>query len=337
MAKICPSCGGTQVGCPTCGLPPRRVLPKLTIYEKVYSAVFGAETWEVQGIDVSAWNGVMNFAITKTKCQYVIVRLGYGNGWKDSRCDQYRRDLIANDIPYGVYWYNKIGEDINIHAESFAEVAAEFPFQMGYEEDFEQTKYTNKTETLNWITSYDAKLKSLVNKKTSPYSNANFWNNNVAPNNYFTEEQWVANWTTRDAPYMPNGWIWKQGCKWQYSANGNLKAKEYGMVSGGDPDIDLNRYYGTCAQFNARYGTHIVPIGTPPPPTPPPGQLPEYVIITTGELAIHSTPQAITSNIIGHALLNTKWYPYEQINANGIDWYRVGKNAYISKNYTKLP
>lgn len=228
-----------------------------------------ATEWEVHGVDLSAWNGIMDFNILKTKVQYVVIRLGYGNGWKDSRCDAYRDQAIAADIPYFGYWFANIGQSIDAHANGFAEVAAERPGILGYEEDFERTYLSDKTETLNWIVGFDTKLKTLVNKKTSPYSSWNFWKNFVAPNNYFTEEQWVAHWTQGTAPYMPPGWTWQEGCKWQWEADGNGKATEYGMVSGGDPDIDLNRYYGTVDRFNTRYGTHILPIGgtIPPPPS----------------------------------------------------------------------
>jgi hypothetical protein len=113
------------------------------------------------------------------------------------------------------------------------------------------------------------------------------------------------------------------------------------MVSGGDVDMDLNRFNGTCLQFNMKYGTHIQPLGgvvVPPvvvPPVTPPGTLPEYVIITTGELSIRNAP-SLSASTIGHALLNTKWYPLELVTTD-IPWYRVGKNAFISKNYTRLP
>lgn len=340
MTKICPNCGGGLANCPICNAPPKRVLPKSSpLFNKIYSSLFGATYWEVQGIDVSKWNGIMDFKISKSKCQYVIMRAGYGTQWKDAAIDTYYRDARAQDMPVGLYWYLNIGQDANLTAESFAGEITTHPYQTEIVLDAESTTL-NPTDTLNWLKTCDTKLTALTGKKAMLYTSAGFWER-VAPSNYWTGRTlWVANWTTRDTPYLPQGWY--QWLHWQWSADGNLKASEYGMVSGGDPDMDLDRFNGTCAQFNAKYGTHIVPIGAnpqpPQPPVPPvPPVVPEYVIITTSELAIHSTPQAIQTNIIGHALLNTKWYPYELVVANGISWYRVGKNAYISKNYTRLP
>jgi GH25 family lysozyme M1 (1,4-beta-N-acetylmuramidase) len=342
MAKICPVCGGLDIGCPECNAPPKHLYPKEAFIPTKAKLRFALNklvqqqevVWEVQGIDISAWNGVMDFSITKTKCQFVNVRLGYGNQWKDSRCDQYRRDLIANDIPYGVYWYCRPGEDPIAHAESFARVAKEYPYQLGTEEDYEQTTL-GLTPTLDWIIACDTKLRDiLINMRTSPYSNANFWNNKVATNTYFTQEQWVANWTSGNIPYMPRNWTWKKGCKWQHSADGNRKAKEYGMVRDGDVDMDLNRWYGSCAEFNTRYGTHIKPIGDVPPI-----QLPEFFTPngSPGYINMRSVPNPYSDvYIIGRANNGKKWKPIELvIGTDGKEWWRINEYAYVAKWLTK--
>jgi len=238
------------------------ILPLLT------TGVIG--NWEVLGIDQSAWNGVWDYSIGHKKLyQYAWIRFGYGDGWKDSRCDQYRQDAIAHDMPYGGYWYNKVGQDKEKHATAFYQVALEYPFQLGLREDYEYTTL-GMVDTLNWIIAYDQRLKGLLGGmcRTAPYSNMNFWNTKVAPNNYFTDEQWVAHWTTARLPLMPNGWVFEEGCDWQHSADGNGLAKLYGMVSDGDYDIDLNRHYGTVDQFNVRNNTHILPLGDIPQPPP---------------------------------------------------------------------
>lgn len=336
MVKICPTCGGTQVGCPTCGLPAKRKLLKEVIPIK-----YGSRTWEVLGIDISSWNGNMNFAITKTKCQFVIIRAGYGMGWEDAKLNTYYAGARAQDMPVGLYWYCRPGEDAILTADGFIEVISAHPPQLEIHGDFEQTAL-NQNDTLNWINTFEDRIKSRLSKLQVAYSNANFWNNKVARSSkWATRVDWVANWTNADYPTMPYDWTFQLGDYWQYDADNNGKAAEYGST-GGDPDMDLDRCNLSVTQFNSKYGTHILPLGqvNPPiPPTPPPtpGTLPEYVIITTGELAIHSTPQAIQTNIVGHALLNTKWYPLEELTANGVVWYRVGKNLFISKNYTRLP
>ena len=295
------------------------------------SIVMGSPVWEVQGVDVSKWNGNMNFAVTKTKCQYGLARYGYGDGWKDPKIDEYYTGANANDFPLGGYWFNYIGKDLNAHAQGFAEEIRNHPPKVGIRLDFEWTSL-GMQDTLDWMIALDKKVTQLTGLIAEVYSAIWFWDSKVAPTTYFSGRMnWPANWTTRDYPSLPRGWT-KWG-DWQFSADGNRKGAEYGSTNG-DADMDLNRSFYTVVQFNAKYGTHIVPIGGTPPP--PPGTLPPYVIINTAELAIHSTPQAVQTNIIGHALQGSKWYPLEEV-VSGISWYRLANGAYISKGYTKYP
>jgi GH25 family lysozyme M1 (1,4-beta-N-acetylmuramidase) len=334
MAQLCPTCQGTRVGCPTCGLPPQTKAPKSGPLDKLYGAVFGAAYWEVQGIDISKWNGNMSFGITKTKCQYVIMRLGYGTQWKDANSDTYYRDARANDMPVGAYWYCNIGQDANLTATSFAEELASHSPQLDIVLDAEQTTL-NPTATLNWLMTCDAKLTALTGKKATIYTSAGFWNTNVARSSYWSGRQlWVANWTTRDTPYMP--YDWSSWTHWQWSADGNLKGAEYGS-SGGDADMDLDRFNGTIVQFNAKYGTHIGPIGGSVV-QPPPGAVPEKVIVNTGEANFRWTPDPIAQNICGSSKLGMILYP-EAVEKDqfGKEWYKLGKKIYIKKELTRLP
>lgn len=340
MVQVCPTCRGTQVGCPTCNAPPRRVMPKEEIYRgklehRKMMALYGSTVWEVIGIDISKWNGQMNFQVAKTRCQFVIIRAGYGLCWKDPMLDTYVAGARAADMPFGLYWYCYDNQDPNGTAESFGDIVIQNRPNLDIHGDLEQT-YLNPDQTLAWFNTFESKLQAKANKLQVSYSRAGFWNPCVARSGkWINRRDWPANWTTRDYPTIPNDWTWQQGDYWQWSADGNKKGAYYGS-SGGDADMDEDRWYGTVEQFNATYGTHIQHLGQPPVP-PQPGQVPESVIINIGELAIHDTPALIQANIVGHALFNTTWHPYEEISVNGVPLYRVTKDGFISKNYTRLP
>jgi GH25 family lysozyme M1 (1,4-beta-N-acetylmuramidase) len=315
------------------------MLPKLDIYKgrpSMKMRLYGAPVWEVQGIDISKWNGTMNFAITKTKCQYVIIRYGYGNGWKDPSADTFYREARAQDMPVGAYWFYNIGEDPIAHVDGFVEELATKPVQLDMWQDAERTS-VGPTQTLEWLKTADGRLRNKTGKIPGVYTSMGFWNTGVARSSYWIGRQlWDATWTTRDYPTIPLDWGvgWED---WQWQADGNHKAAEYGST-GGDPDMDLDRWNGNVTQFNLKHGTHIQPLGgIIQPPPPPPGTLPPYVIINTGALAIHSTPLPIDANKIGSCLQGSKWYPLDMINGGGVDWYKIAKDAYISKNYVRYP
>jgi GH25 family lysozyme M1 (1,4-beta-N-acetylmuramidase) len=335
-AIICPTCQGTRVDCPTCGLPPKRKLPKSG---RLYGALYGAAYWEVSGVDLSKWNGLVDFSITKTKCQYGFIRLGYSTQWKDASADVFYQNALINDFPLGGYWYCRIGEDVNLTGQSFAEeYLSHSLLKLDPVIDAEQTSL-NPVDTLNWLKAIDTKVTNLTGKKPLIYTSAGFWNTGVTRSGYWAGRNlWVANWTLRDIPYLP--FDWSTWLHWQWSADGNGKAAEYGSTNG-DRDMDLDRFNGTCVQFNARYGTHIVPLGSGSvvqPPQPPPGVVPEIVIVNTGEANLRHTPDPVAQNVCATSKLNMKLYP-EAIEKDqfGKEWYRLGKRIYIKKELTRLP
>jgi GH25 family lysozyme M1 (1,4-beta-N-acetylmuramidase) len=336
--QICPVCGGNLVGCPVCNAPPKRTLPKESgmrgIYNRLHASLLVTPVWEVQGVDISSWNGDMNLTITKTKCQYIIIRAGYGSQWEDSKLNIYYQDALANNLPMGLYWYLYTNQDPIITAQGFATVIAAHPPQLDIVLDVESTTL-NKVDTLNWLIAVDKKLTALTGKKAMIYTSPGFWNDKVARSTYWNGRiLWVATWTTADYPTMPLDFTsWTH---WQGSADGNGKAKEYGCTGNGDADMDLNRFYSTVDVFNARYGTHIRPIGEVPPP---PGEVPEKVIVTGTTVNLRHVPDASSPNTVcGYTTAGKVLYPEAiEKDPSGENWYRLGKKIYIKKDLTRLP
>jgi len=277
--------------------------------------------YEVTGVDLSSWNGTMDFSVTKTKCQYAYIRVGFNNYGKDVRCDYNRQAAIANDFPYGVYWYVKPGLDWRQHADNFARIAAEYPIQLDMVLDVETTML-NQVDTLNWLINLDSRIESLTGRTPMIYTSMGFWNGCVAPNAHFARNRlWVASWTTGPAPSMPAGW--SKWTHWQWSADGNKKGAEYGSGPDGDPDMDLNRYCGTAAEFDKLYGTHISD----------PNQLPSKVRVTANVLNVRATPGG---TLVGYVPFGTIFGVTGQANDNtGKRWWKVG-SAYIASWYTEI-
>jgi uncharacterized protein YgiM (DUF1202 family) len=111
---------------------------------------------------------------------------------------------------------------------------------------------------------------------------------------------------------------------WQWEADGNRKAKEYGMIRDGDADMDMDRYYGTPQQFAKDYN-----LEPPEPPIIPPEIKPiKYVIINTAGLNMRSLPD-VSSVDIG-TLQQGDDVPVTD-EQNGL--YKI--EGWISKDYTK--
>lgn len=57
------------------------------------------------GVDISTWQGTVNFDTLKSKASFVILRLGYSTG-QDGRFDTYIKQVLEKGIPFGVYIYS---------------------------------------------------------------------------------------------------------------------------------------------------------------------------------------------------------------------------------------
>ena len=60
-----------------------------------------------KGIDVSKWNGSINWQSVKNSgVDYVIIRAGYGNSTVDSQFKNYIEGAINAGLKIGVYWFS---------------------------------------------------------------------------------------------------------------------------------------------------------------------------------------------------------------------------------------
>lgn len=67
-----------------------------------------AETVELRGIDVSQWQGTIDFKAAAPNIDFVIIRAGYGRELNqiDTRWEQNYAGFRQQDTPIGAYWYS---------------------------------------------------------------------------------------------------------------------------------------------------------------------------------------------------------------------------------------
>src|SRR5512139_3820659 len=78
-----------------------------------------AAEWPVTGVDISYWQGAINWDILASMVDFVIIRAGYGNDYFDPRLNEYRQGAMDHNVPFGVYWYLKPGKDWRKQAFNF--------------------------------------------------------------------------------------------------------------------------------------------------------------------------------------------------------------------------
>lgn len=300
-----------------------------------------AVTWEVQGYDASAWNGNQNAAITRLLTQFGHLRGGYGNGVYDPKYPVYRDLCDLFNIMRGMYWYCWIGGDWRAHASAISNLWKASPGQLEITIDCENTTL-DMPATASWIYSLVQEVQLKTGEVPMIYTSPYWWNTHVGNTTWAGYlPLWVAMWNEiAAAPTVPYDWSSNEGLKrwryWQWLADGNCKAAEYGFTDG-DADLDLNRFNGPVTAFNSLYGTNILPLGevTDPEPLPvTPGEV-AYLYrtrVTAGSLNVRAGPPDrpyYEQADLGELMLNS----VVPIEAEYGDWLKI--TGWIHKNYTK--
>ena len=232
---------------------------------------FGLEAWDVYGLDVSSWQGLMDWAIAKSRgISFSYLRAGIGNNILDPQLDNNVRGCVNQSIPYGLYWFIKPDKSWETTANSFAGVWQTFGGSLYPVFDIEVNGGLSKAALDSWVQKCLNKFLTTTGlnpAKVSIYTSPGFWNVNMPRTDYAKHYHlWNAHWTNAQQPIIPLDWsvpgrTWKF---WQWSANGNGKGAYYGAQSS---DIDLDRYNGTPFDFEAEFGASVPPV-TPPLETP---------------------------------------------------------------------
>jgi len=219
--------------------------------------------------DISAWQGDVDWDVMASQTPVIILRAGYGNDGIDVRVRGYHAEARKRGLITQLYWYIKIGKDYKKHTESFSKICYELEPDLPPLFDCEYTEYTDniKVNTTNWLTKMVNYWELLYNDPMI-YTRASWWDWNTYrqdwPKNHKLH---VAHYNLYvDKPDIPADWgavnnpeTWTH---WQYSADGNHMGELFGVSSG---SIDLNRYNGSIAEFEAEFDVTL----NMEPPIPP--------------------------------------------------------------------
>lgn len=273
--------------CTQCGAPLGRSKTFAIVEDVAPPAVISPY---VYGVDVSAWNGTMDWNLTKLLAHFAFIRAGYGDIGKDKKVDVYRNDISLTPMVYGLYWYVKVGMNWKTHVSTFKGIYNQGAGALPPVFDFESTTLS-PADTTTWIYNLLAEWEYQTGVKPLFYTSPGWWNAHTVRTPW-TVELWDAHWTNQPKPIIPIGWSnWKF---WQYSADGNGLGKVYGSLDG-DKDMDLDRYNGTLDQFNTEYHLNLKPIE--PPVGPDPVVPKKYVVIAANALNMRALPSAQSQDI----------------------------------------
>ena len=228
--------------CKKCGAP-LRPPEKVNIFARALS-IFDmavATDWS-EGIDVSKWQGNMDWSVAKPLIDYAIIKASE-NTWEDNkyainvdRCNQ-----LA--IPHGVYHFCRPEYDWRPQAEYFADrVVGQLPAFA----DVERTGYLSRSTLERWIYNFVNCVQDKSGYPVGIYTRSIFWNTYVARNAWCND---LPLWVARYNSYISDPGVpldWDNWALWQWAADSNGEGWKYGAES---RSIDKNRFNGTTEEF----------------------------------------------------------------------------------------
>lgn len=240
--------------------------------------------WQVTGVDVSYWQGMMDWNVAKDRISFAVIRAGRGNVYIDPQLDNNRNGCDKVGKPFGLYWYAMPGYDYKQQAASFSTVWKAWPGIITPVMDIEENGGLPPYDLEKWIRGLLSEFQRITSVKPMIYTSPGFWNSYMPRTTWAKSYKlWVAAWTSALQPSVPYDWKDVGWRFWQYSATGS--GALYGAQS---RFIDENRYNGNWAQFQAEFGL------ASPSPSPSPEPIPESEItmkvIATPHLNVRSGP-----------------------------------------------
>ena len=198
----------------------------------------------VDGIDVSAWQGVINWsAVYQSGYRFAFVKATEGVGYTDMYFQGNMNNGSTAGLLMGAYHYaTPEADDAVAEAEYFLQIAGDFITQ-GYLRpvlDLEQGSELGILTLSNWVHDWMATIENKTGVQPLLYVNSDYANNYL-DNSVNVYDLWIAHWTYD--PYLsPDIGIWDDWEFWQYSNQGS--------VPGVTGDVDMDVFKGSLLGLN---------------------------------------------------------------------------------------
>ena len=186
----------------------------------------------IYGIDVSKWQGNVDWCKVKDsgKVSFVVIRAGYGRELSqvDERFEEYYRNCKAQGLPLGCYWYSyaTTAEDARREARTCMQIIKGKKFEYPILLDYEEGRQNNRTTAEAVIPAFMDEMQK-NGYYTALYSYYSMLKYTIPEWIQKKYDIWVAHYAS-STPYTGHK-VWQYSCK--------------GQIPGINGDCDLDVCY----------------------------------------------------------------------------------------------
>ncbi len=224
------------------------------------------------GIDVSRWQGQINWDRVRAEAKFAIIKSSGGDGglYPDSQFSRNKAEARRVGIPHGFYHYAGGTYAPETEADHFVDTVGDLQAGELLVLDWEEAH----SNVVAWCTAFCKRVEARTGVRPILYTNGARvtgydWKALVENSNGL----WVASWGSNNGSKPAGGPAigqWPFWAIWQYTSKGNL---------GGLSPLDLDTFNGDEAAFLA-YGNGKGAPAPAPTPTPPTPQTPTAAVGT---------------------------------------------------------
>lgn len=194
---------------------------------------------KLKGIDISEFNGEIDFKKVKKEVDFIYIRATYGRFGIDKRFKEYAEECIKNEIPFGFYYYSYAVDLETAEAEVkfFLEQIKDYKEEMTFPamidmEDADGYKYNHGKPSKEMLSDICIlACEKIAENNISPiiYASADWFKNRLDSEKLVGFMKWIAWWNAEEKNI--NNKIYSI---WQYSSKGKINGIK------GNVDLDYS-------------------------------------------------------------------------------------------------
>lgn len=284
--------------------------------------------YKVEGVDVSKWQGLINWNKLINYMDFVYIRAGDAGihpSWKDSQFDTNWQAVRRLNVPHGAYWFFRTDKSPVEQADRFADFMGGWYGNLPPVIDVEKNDAKlSPTDLDRAVNQFMDRIKQRTLKECGLYTSWGFSSNfgsgiNITPSRML----WVAQYTDyATEPKLPRGWTrWDI---WQKEADNN-GVYNTGLAMGVQSRaIDRNVFRGDASAFQSRFGVRLRARGGVTL-----DKMPKF-FTPKGNLQLRSGPSNLSKSR-GQVFALNKFRVFGvEKDKDGNIWYRIGPDMFLA-------